>query len=119
MCKVYGYCRTARAGNMEEQHELVARYCKDKGLKLATCFCDDGVSAHNLNREELDKLFDVLEDGDVVVTKDPSRFARDPQKQQVLINKIRDMGVEIVYADKEKKKGVLSIESWLKQRLAR
>lgn len=104
---------------MEEQHELVVRYCKDKGLNLATCFCDDGVSAHELNREELDKLFDALEDGDVVVTKDPLRFARDPQKRQLLIDKICDMGVKIVYADEEKKDGVPSIEAWLKQRLAR
>ncbi len=104
---------------MEEQHELVARYCKDKGLNLTICFCDDGVSAHNLNREELDKLFDVLEEGDVIVTKDPSRFAKDPQKQQLLIDKIRNMGVKIAYADEEKKDGVPSIRAWLKQRLAK
>ena len=35
MGKVYGYCRTARAGNMEEQIELVSNYCKAKGLDLA------------------------------------------------------------------------------------
>ena len=119
MNKVYGYCRTARAGNMEKQIELVSNYCKAKGLDLVTCFCDDGVSAHNLSREELDKLFDVLEDGDVVVTKDPSRFARDTQKQQLLINKICDMGVEIVYAHEEEDGDMSSIEAWFKQRWAK
>lgn len=116
MSKVYGYCRTARAGNMEEQIELVSNYCKAKGLDLVTCFCDDGVSAHNLSREELDKLFDVLEDGDVVVTKDPSRFARDPQKQQFLINKMCDMGVEIVWADEKKEDDTPAIEAWFKKK---
>lgn len=119
MGKVYGYCRTARAGNMEEQIELVERYCKTKGLDLAICFCDDGVSAHELSREELDKLFDVLEGGDVVVTKDPWRFARDPQKQQLLINKMCDMGIEIVYVDEKDGDGVPSIEAWLKKRWAK
>jgi DNA invertase Pin-like site-specific DNA recombinase len=119
MSKVYGYCRTARAGNMEEQIELVSNYCKAKGLDLVTCFCDDGVSAHNLSREELDKLFGVLKDGDVVVTKDPSRFARDPQKQQLLINKICDIGVEIAYIDEKEEDDKIGIEAWAKQRWAK
>ena len=119
MSKVYGYCRTARAGNMEEQIELVSNYCKAKGLDLVMCFCDDGVSAHNLSREELDKLFGVLKDGDVVVTKDPSRFARDPQKQHLLINKICDMGVEIVYVDEKEEDDKIGIEAWVEQRWAK
>ena len=119
MSKVYGYCRTAREGSMEEQIELVLDYCKAKGLELVVCFCDDGVSAHNLNREQLDKLFDVLEFGDVIVTKDPSRFARESQKQQFLINKICDMGVEIVYTVEEEKDDKTSIEAWFEQRWAK
>lgn len=119
MSKVYGYCRTARAGNMEEQIELVSNYCKAKGLDLVTCFCDDGVSAHNLSREELDKLFDVLKEGDIVVTKDPSRFARDSQKQQLLINKIYDRGVEIVYVNEKEEDDKIGIEAWVEQRWAK
>lgn len=119
MNKVYGYCRTARAGNMEEQIDLVSNYCKTKGLDLVTCFCDDGVSAHNLSREELDKLFDVLANGDMVVIKDPSRLARDPQKQQLLINKMYDMGVEIVYIDEKEEDDKIGIEAWVKQRWAK
>jgi len=119
MSKVYGYCRTARAGNIEEQIELVSNYCKAKGLDLTICFCDDGVSAHNLSREELDKLFNVLENGDVVVTKDPSRFARDTQKQQLLINKLYGMGIEIVYVNAKEEDDKIGIEAWVEQRWAR
>ena len=119
MSKVYGYCRTARAGNIEKQIELVSNYCKGKGLDLVMFFCDDGVSAHNLSREELDKLFNVLENGDVVVTKDPSRFARDTQKQQLLINKLYDMGIEIVYVDATEEDDTPSIEAWFEQRWAK
>ena len=101
MNKVYGYCRTALAeGNsMEVQCAVVEDYCKGKGMKLEKCFCDDGVSAHNMNRKGLDGLFDVLEDGDIVVVKDASRLARNPQMSIVLTDKICGIGAKIVYTD--------------------
>lgn len=119
MSKVYGYCRTARAegNNMEEQCELIKNYCKTKGMHIEEFFCDEGMSAHNLNRQALSKLFDVLGEGDVVVTKDISRFARDPQKREMLVDKVRSMGVEIVYANEEARAAILSINTWLKERL--
>lgn len=121
MRKVYGYCRTALAegNNMEVQCAVVENYCKAKGMKLEKCFCDPGVSAHNMNREGLDELFDVLEKGDVVVIKDISRLARDPKKGIVLADKICGMGVEIIYVDKLKDEDddTSSIEDWLRSKL--
>ena len=103
MSKVYGYCRTAlvEGNNMEVQCAVVENYCKRKGIKLEKCFCDPGVSAHNMNRKGLDELFDVLEEGDVVVIKDISRLARDPKKCIMLADKIYAMGVEIVCANEQ------------------
>ena len=102
MSKVYGYCRTAlvEGNNMEVQCAVVENYCKARGIKLERCFCDAGISAHNMHREGLDELLDVLEEGDVVVIKDISRLARDPKKCIMLAEKICSMGVEIVYVDK-------------------
>ena len=118
MSKVYGYCRTARQGNIEEQIELVTNYCKEKGLNLAMCLCDDGVSAHNMSREGLDELLDVLEDGDVIVTKNVSRLARNPKKGIVLVDKIYSMGADIIYADEsEEDDDTSSIEDWLRSKL--
>ena len=57
MSKIYGYCRTARAGNIEKQIELISKYCKNAELKLEMCFCDDGISAHKMDRPEMSKLF--------------------------------------------------------------
>ena len=119
MGKVYGYCRTARAGNMEEQIELVSNYCKTKGLDLAICFCDDGVSAHNLHKEELDKLLDIIEKGDVIITKNYSRFMRNPIAQKVFENDLNARGIEIVYVDEKEKYNRIGIETWLEERLAR
>lgn len=120
MSKVYGYCRTALAevNNMGVQCAVVENYCKSKGIKLERCFCDPGVSAHNMNREGLDELFDVLEAGDVVVIKDISRLARDPEKCIMLADKICSMGAEIVYANEsEEDDDTSSIEDWLKSKL--
>ena len=119
MSKVYGYCRTARQGNIEEQIELVTNYCTEKGLNLAMCFCDDGVSAHNMNREGLDELFNVLQDGDIVVIKDISRLARNPKKGMILVDKICSMGVDIVYVNKlDEDNDTSAIETWIKSKLS-
>ena len=121
MRKVYGYCRTALAegNNMEVQFAVVENYCKGRGMRLEKCFCDAGVSAHNMNREGLDELLDVLEDGDVIVTKNVSRLARNPKKGLMLADKILSMGVEIIYVDKleEEDDDTSSIEDWLRSKL--
>lgn len=117
MSKVYGYCRTARVGNMEEQIELVSNYCKDKGLELVTCFCDDGVSAHRVDRDEMGKLLDIIERGDIIVTKDPSRFARNPIVQQIFVDDMNNRGIEIICTGEDD--CAPSIKDWFEQRWAR
>lgn len=120
MSKVYGYCRTAREGNMEEQIELVSNYCKEKGLDLTVCFCDDDVSANQVQREEMDKLFEVLEQGDIIVTKNFSRFMRNPIAQQKLIDDLASRDVQILYVDEQDEDDCgPSIRAWFEQRWAR
>ena len=121
MSKAYGYCRTAlvEGNNMEVQCAVVENYCKTRGIKLERCFCDAGVSAHNMNREGLDELFDVLKEGDMVVVTDISRLARNPRQCIMLADKIFGMGVEIVYADEqEKEEDTSAIEDWLRSKLS-
>ena len=119
MSKVYGYCRTAlvEGNNMEVQCAVVEDYCKSRGMKLERCFCDPGVSAHNMNRDGLDALLYILEYGDVVVTKDVSRLARNPKKLIMISDKIRSMGVEIICADEVEDNGASEIESWIRSQL--
>ena len=120
MSKVYGYCRTALAeGNdMEVQCAIVENYCKDRGMKLEKCFCDDGVSGHNMNREGLDGLFDVLKEGDMVVIKDMSRLSIDPQKGMTLADRICGMGAEIIYAEgSDEDDDVPALKDWIKSQL--
>lgn len=121
MSRVYGYCRTARAegNNMEEQIELVSNYCKAKGLDLITCFCDDGVSAHKVDRVEMNKLFDVLGKGDIVVVKDYSRFTRNPIALQIFMDDMKNRSVKIMYIEEDEDDSAPSIRAWFEQRWAK
>lgn len=119
MNKVYGYCRTARAGNMEEQIELVSNYCKEKGLELVTCFCDDGVSGHQMDRVEMKKLFEVIEQGDTIVTKNFSRLTINPIAQQMIIDYLDDRRIKILYVEEDPDDCGPSIRAWFEERWAR
>ena len=119
MSKVYGYCRTARAGNMDEQIELVSNYCKVKGLDLEVCFCDDGVSAHNVDRIEMNKLFDVIRKGDTIVARDYSRFTRNPIALQIFMDDMKSRGVEIMCVEENEDDSAPSIRAWFEQRWAK
>ena len=119
MSKVYGYCRTASAEGcqIEEQCVLIKEYCKRNNMKIEKFFCDEGMSAHNINRESLNSMINILQKGDVVV-KDISRLARDLKKQEYIINKMKDIGVEIVCVEKVNN-NMLSIANWINQRLSK
>lgn len=119
MSKVYGYCRTAREGNMEEQLALVSNYCKAKGLDLVTCFCDDGVSAHNVDRIEMNKLFDVIGRGDTIITRDYSRFTRNPIVLQIFMDDMNSRGVEIMCIEENEDDSAPLIRAWFEQRWAK
>lgn len=116
MSKVYGYCRTARGGNIEEQIELVSNYCKAKGLDLAICFCDDGVSAHNVDRIEMNKLFDVIRKGDTIVARDYSRFTRNPIALQIFMDDMKSRGVDIVCIEEKEDDDAPAIRAWFEER---
>ena len=119
MSKVYGYCRTALVedNNMEVQCAVVEDYCKSRGMKLERCFCDPGVSAHNMHRDGLDALLYALEYGDTIVIKDVSRLARNPKKLIIVFDKIRSMGVEIICADEVEDNDTSEIANWIKSQL--
>lgn len=116
MGKVYGYCRTARAGNMEEQIELVSNYCKENGLDLVTCFCDDGVSGHKMDRVKMKKLFEVIEKGDTIVTKNFARLTINPIAQQMIVDYLDERHIELLYVEEDLDDCGPSIRAWFEER---
>jgi DNA invertase Pin-like site-specific DNA recombinase len=77
------------------------------------------VSAHKVDRDEMSKLLDVIESGDIIVTKNFSRFTRNPIAQQIIIDDMNSRGVEIVCIDEEDEDdSAPSIRAWFEQRWA-
>lgn len=121
MGKIYGYCRTARAeGNdIGEQMDLVSNYCRSNGLNLEVCFCDDGVSAHNVDRIGMNKLLDVIRSGDTIVTRDFSRFTRNPIALQIFIDDMKSKDVKIMCIETNEDDSAPAIRAWFEQRWAK
>ena len=97
MSKVYGYCRVAYADEeeMAEQVKLIDDYCRDNGLTVDECFCDNGVSGLSADRKGLNELLEVLQEGDVVVVRDISRLSRDSFHCMSLLEEMKNLDVEL------------------------
>ena len=97
MSKVYGYCRVAFADEeeMAEQVRLVGDYCRDNGLTVDKYFCDNGVSGLSTDRNGLNELLEVLQEGDVVVVRDMARLSRNSFHCMSLLEEIKDLDVEL------------------------
>lgn len=119
MCKVYGYCRVALASKeeIEEQMRVIADYCEGNNLKVDGFFCDDGVSGFDVG-PEFKHLLGELKSGDTVVITNLTRLSRSTAKLLMFMNQLKDMGVEVLCADKSEF-DVSSIREWIEKRLAR
>lgn len=119
MGKVYGYCRTALADEEEIRRriELIKRYCEDNGLSLEKCFYDDGVNGFDIG-EDFKQLMHELENGDMVVIRDPSQLSRSSERLLILRGQFDHMGVKIVYVNGGEVR-MPSIAEWIEKRLAR
>lgn len=119
MCKVYGYCRVALASKeeVEEQMRAVVNYCDCNKLKVDGFFCDDGVGGFDVG-PEFKHLLGELQSGDTVVITNISRLSRSTAKLLMLMNQLKDMGVEVLCVD-ESKFDVSSIGEWIEKRFAR
>jgi DNA invertase Pin-like site-specific DNA recombinase len=97
MSKVYGYCRVALANEeeMAEQVRLVGDYCRDNGLTVDKCFCDNGISGLTLDRKGLNELLKVLQEGDVVVVRDIARLSRSYSQCLSLLEQVQDLDIEL------------------------
>ncbi len=119
MCKVYGYCRVALASKEEidEQMRVIAGYCEGNNLKVDSFFCDDGVSGFEIG-VEFKHLLGELKSGDTVVITNLAKISRSTAKLLMFMSQLKDMGVEVLCADKSEF-DVSSIGEWLKKRWAR
>ena len=99
MSKVYGYCRVAlfSVEEMKQQCEFLSKH-----YKIDEFFCDNGVSGLTLG-VELEKLLDILQEGDIVVVKDIARLARKSDLCFKITELIERVGAILIIMDLEKK----------------
>ena len=79
------YCRLSKddelsgpSASIQNQRELLRRYCEEQGWRVAGIFQDDGYTGLNMDRPEFQKMLAAVERGmfDVILTKDLSRLGR-------------------------------------------
>lgn len=97
MSKVYGYCRVALKNEeeMRQQRKIIEDYCKDKGLNIDECFCDNGVSGLKLDRSGLQKMLRTIQNDDVVIIKDVARLSRSADQCMYLVEQIQTTGARL------------------------
>ena len=79
------YCRLSKdddlsgpSASIQNQRELLCRYCEEQGWRVAGIFQDDGFTGLNMDRPDFQKMLGAIERGmfDVILTKDLSRLGR-------------------------------------------
>ena len=79
------YCRLSKdddlsgpSASIQNQRELLCRYCEEQGWRVAGIFQDDGYTGLNMERPDFQKMLAAIERKmfDVVLTKDLSRLGR-------------------------------------------
>lgn len=79
------YCRLSKdddlsgpSASIQNQRELLCRYCEEQGWRVAGIFQDDGYTGLNMDRPDFQKMLGAVERGmfDVILTKDLSRLGR-------------------------------------------
>ena len=79
------YCRLSKdddlsgpSASIQNQRELLCRYCEEQGWRVAGIFQDDGFTGLNMDRPDFQKMLGAVERGmfDVILTKDLSRLGR-------------------------------------------
>lgn len=79
------YCRLSKdddldgvSASIQNQEELLSRYCEEQGWRLAGIYKDDGYTGLNMERPDLKRMLADIQRGalDVILTKDLSRLGR-------------------------------------------
>ncbi len=82
--------------SLDSQKEILMKYCLDKKLMIKSIEMDDGVSARNpLKLKGLNKIIDNIEENEVLLILDFSRFSRNTQIGLDLLNKLDLKGAHI------------------------
>ena len=99
MGKVYGYCRVAFKSDeeMAQQCKMIEDCCKDNGMKVDEFFCDNGASGLKFDRDALQRMLMILQNGDIVIAKDIARLSREYRQCVNIVESIYQAGALIKF----------------------
>lgn len=98
---IYAYYRVstqtqAEKNGIEMQKAEVEKFCKEKKITLAGEFKDEGVSGTTTDRDGLNELLSILENGDRVIVQNTSRIWRNDTAKVMIRYQIQKCEADII-----------------------
>lgn len=91
---IYGYARVSTKGQATDGNSLQAQE-RDLREAGATQIFTDSFTGTKIDRPELTKLLEVLQEGDTLIVTKLDRFARSVSQASDLITKLIDKGIRV------------------------
>ena len=126
---IYGYSRVSRDedkenyGTIETQNIMIESYAKELGSKVKDIIEDDNVSGYTFNREGLNKLKALIEDGqvDILIAKDLSRIGRHNAKTLLFLDYLEEYNVRLIlindnYDSSKDDDDIIGIKTWFNEK---
>jgi site-specific DNA recombinase len=87
------------ANTVKNQEMVLEEFAKDNGFIIVERYSDEGWSGDTLARPDLDRLRQDAKNKkwDAVIIYDPDRLARRYSYQELVIDELRESGVEVVF----------------------
>ena len=103
--RVWLYYRLSRdeddeLNSLTNQRKIIYDYAVSQGQEIVGESFDDNVSGMHFNREGIDKIYDVVEQGriDAIIVKDLSRLGRHRTQTALFIDYLREHDVRVLSA---------------------
>ncbi|ABS41649.1 recombinase family protein [Clostridium botulinum] len=93
---LYGYCRSGNLNSKSLENQI--EWVKSNGVEEENIYKDTG-SANDTNRVELNKLFDIVQEGDTIFCKDINRLTRSHKGLEKIIEFAKTKRVKFVLAN--------------------
>jgi len=99
------YCRVASADqlSLERQRQSMLRFAKEKGFDDPVEYLDNGQKGTTLYRPAFEQLAGDMLNGKIqtILLKEPSRISRDSHHFQAWLEKVKELGVTVIFQSGE------------------
>lgn len=102
LLKVAGYCRVSHdeqkkfGYSISAQVETIEKWATDKGHKIVKMYIDEGYSASNMHRPQLQEMLNNLQDIDAIVFTRLDRLSRNVLEANKMLELLKQNGVDMI-----------------------